>query len=276
MDEMQELKKQIDGLKQRVNFLEETINIIADISTSEIMSNYLRERKHTLALTRLINETSSDVIIDEEKQKEAIETITREKGKVDARLTATIAVSNSQENDSDSAVEKLFAYDLVDEGIEIQGFNGFEVSTLVVPAEIEGIPVIGIGEDAFKHLNMVEVELPDSIRYIKARAFWGCKKISKIVLPPKLKRIDMCAFDATDIKLIVIPESVDTIAFDAFFMANVNKMVFLGSTTKFVKSLFNTYAITRETEVFCLAGSMIQKQARGWGVIVKPLSAFHE
>ena len=68
-------------------------------------------------------------------------------------------------------------------GIVIQSYAGAE-QTVVVPEEIDGIPVIGIDTGAFDGITrMKELILPRTIQFIRDGAFVGCTSLTKLVYP---------------------------------------------------------------------------------------------
>ena len=93
-----------------------------------------------------------------------------------------------------------------------------EDEIIVIPAEYEGMPVIGIGDHAFHMRNTVKkVYMPDSITFISVRAFAMCDELEYIRLSDSLITIGEGAFDScTSLKSINIPYSVVTICDGAF------------------------------------------------------------
>ena len=68
------------------------------------------------------------------------------------------------------------------EYIEITGYEG-QVQELVVPGEIEGLPVEAIGNHAFSGRQDIRtVWLPESIKTLYGFAFHNCKSLRKITL----------------------------------------------------------------------------------------------
>lgn len=74
-----------------------------------------------------------------------------------------------------------------------EGLTGGE--SLVIPDEIDGIPVKGIRGDVFNSTNLVSVTLPNSIDTLRGHAFEGCEDLMEINLPKNLKYIGGHAFD---------------------------------------------------------------------------------
>ena len=54
-------------------------------------------------------------------------------------------------------------------------------STLVIPSTVEGMTVIEVGPNAFMgNETLVSIDLPDTIQYIRARAFMGCTNLREM------------------------------------------------------------------------------------------------
>lgn len=135
------------------------------------------------------------------------------------------------------------------QGIIIVACNG--ISTLIIPDNIEGIPVIEIAENAFSEKNIIppehleevtysqqqycfiewqkdikiektsvlqKVVLPDSIQKIGKSAFSHCSALTQIDLPQYIKTIpEQCFSHCIALKEIRIPEYVTNIQKYAFY-----------------------------------------------------------
>lgn len=104
---------------------------------------------------------------------------------------------------------------------EITGYvrTGTDQVDIEIPAEIDGRDVIGIADDAFKsHAAYIKsVKLPETITYIGAHAFYGCKYITSITLPAAVTSIGNGAFeDCIALETIVLSENLVTIGNGAF------------------------------------------------------------
>ena len=66
---------------------------------------------------------------------------------------------------------------------------------IVIPAVYEGLPVTGIGAQAFYGCsNLVSVKIPDSVTYIGESAFRGCSKLESMTIPAGVTSIGTYAF----------------------------------------------------------------------------------
>ena len=89
---------------------------------------------------------------------------------------------------------------------------------IVVPNNIQGIPVTAVASSAFEgNKSIVYVKLPESITEIGSSAFAGCTSLKAVNLPLKLTVIKDNTFAAcTSLVGVNIPDSVKTVEMFAF------------------------------------------------------------
>jgi hypothetical protein len=75
-------------------------------------------------------------------------------------VTSSFALSNTE-----------FTYNIIDGGIEVTGCVGSCLSDLIIPAEIDGYSVVGVGDWAFDGIGLTSVSIPDSVTIIDEFAF---------------------------------------------------------------------------------------------------------
>ncbi|MBQ4486608.1 MAG: leucine-rich repeat protein [Oscillospiraceae bacterium] len=92
--------------------------------------------------------------------------------------------------------------------IEITGCDENTVE-LIIPAEIDGLPVTRIKNWAFAFSeNMTSVVMPESIVYTGMDSFASCKNLSSVTLPDSLEEIMIGTFsDCSSLKSIKLPAS---------------------------------------------------------------------
>ena len=110
--------------------------------------------------------------------------------------------------------------------IEIIGYTG-DLSTVTIPYYIDGVPVVGIGNEAFlSNVNLKAIHLPSSLKKIGYKAFSGCYNLTSITLPENLQVIGEGAFYSCGFTEIFIPKSVTVIEESALsYCANLSKLV---------------------------------------------------
>ncbi len=90
----------------------------------------------------------------------------------------------------------------------VTGIGTVTDSALVVPSEYNGLPVVAVGDGAFRNLrNITSVVLPDSVLVIGKDAFFGCRGITSLTLGEDLVFLGDLAFSGcnaiTDARLPV-------------------------------------------------------------------------
>lgn len=103
-------------------------------------------------------------------------------------------------------------------GLLVTGTTVFETRRIVIPSEVNGVPVIGIDEGAFEDNDrLVEIVFPDTLKSIEANAFFSCDSLSKVTLPDSLEYIgDEAFFGCTELKEVTLGESTRYIGNGAF------------------------------------------------------------
>ncbi|MDE7253479.1 MAG: leucine-rich repeat domain-containing protein [Acetatifactor sp.] len=89
---------------------------------------------------------------------------------------------------------------------------------IIIPAEIDGMPVAGIAENAFLNRNDIEqVTIRSGVRYVGEYAFAGCEMLKAVTLEDGLQYIGKGAFSSDGaLEEILIPDSVAFVGENAF------------------------------------------------------------
>ena len=117
-----------------------------------------------------------------------------------------------------------FVYTPYEDHVEITDYTG-GATEVVIPSEIEGLPVTTIGERAFIYRNepfdicgkITSVDIPDSVTTIADNAFWGCRRLTHIKMTNRVSYIGEFAFNACDnLTSIDLPDSLTSISNGTF------------------------------------------------------------
>ena len=100
---------------------------------------------------------------------------------------------NNFNSSSAPAIGNTSDYEIADLGngtIEIKKFVGFDQADTVIPIEINGKRVVGIGNGAFQQCKGIkQLIIPEGIEYVEDGAFADCSNLMKIILPSTLRRL---------------------------------------------------------------------------------------
>lgn len=94
---------------------------------------------------------------------------------------------------TDATDNSAFTYVNHGDSIEITGFDN-SVSDVVIPSEIEGLPVTAISVGAFYLSAITSIEIPNTVTSIGEMAFLGCTSLKSVKLSTGVAKIDKNAF----------------------------------------------------------------------------------
>ncbi len=100
----------------------------------------------------------------------------------------------TEASEETTAAPSAFLHRIRNGGVEITGYMG-EAAVIDVPEKIEGLPVLWIGEGAFRSCKAEAVILPQGVQEIGWFAFSGCYRLAEVTLPASVVAIGYGAFD---------------------------------------------------------------------------------
>ena len=98
-------------------------------------------------------------------------------------------------------------------------YNYIGITSVIIPSEIEGLPVTSIGDNAFYLCtSLTDITIPNSVTYIDDNAFEYCTSLTDMIIPDSnVTSIgDQAFFWCTALTNITIPDSVTSIGDSAF------------------------------------------------------------
>lgn len=108
-------------------------------------------------------------------------------------------------------------YEIHKDHVEITGYTG-DATEIVIPTEIEGLPVTSISDSAFYGCtSLTSINIPDSVSMIGRFAFKDCTSLTNIGIMDSVLEIGSCAFyGCSNLSSITIPDSVISIGDSVF------------------------------------------------------------
>ena len=224
------VKSQPIEAKEKV--LEETLETLKSMQMSDQMAEFIRKKERTLKMTSLINSVSEKPAFDFRKEEASITHLKDAKKSIDDQIKQALRQAGTFSDDYPDD-PRYFNYEVengtttsssgirqeknqvltkfIGKGLRITAYNGFETDRVIIPNEIDGQPVISIGEKVFLNSTISEVVLPKSIKAILGRAFSGCKNLKHIDLPETLEYLGSLCFAESSISEMRFPNSMKTI-----------------------------------------------------------------
>lgn len=100
----------------------------------------------------------------------------------------------SAEDDTTTFTDNTLTYTKVYGGVEVSDCEK-SVSTLTIPQEIDGFPILGIADEAFLNCGgLTSLTINAKLKSIGNYAFSGCSALKEITFPDSLETIGDCAF----------------------------------------------------------------------------------
>jgi hypothetical protein len=122
-------------------------------------------------------------------------------------------------------------------GIHISGCANNCQADIVIPEELDGFVVTGIGDSAFLDQDISSITLPESVTSIGWEAFAN-NGINSLNLPGSLQFINDYAFENNQIDLLTFPPSIVSIGFGAFRNNSLDSVLFSDGITTIGQDAF--------------------------------------
>jgi len=98
-------------------------------------------------------------------------------------------------------------YDLWRNAYYVVGYDGIAEGELVIPAEYNGKPVLGISSQAFLEHKLTSLIISEGITTISGQAFYG-NQLTNVSFPDSLVSIGASAFINNNLTDVVFPRHV--------------------------------------------------------------------
>ena len=218
---------------------------------------------------------------------------------VDEVITANVTVTV---HPRDPSYKLEFTLNAQGDGYIVTGLGEETDKYIVIPDNYNNLPVVEIGEGAFKYLNdnpLYGIEIPGSVKKIGTnaldssgiesialseglveigdRGLWG-NPLAELNLPSTLRKIGNYSLAGCDIKRLVIPEGVTYIGDEAFSSSTLEELV-IGSYARLseraIAGCRNLRSVTIKNSSYRVEGNCIidvsaKKIIGGYGEIEIP------
>ena len=147
------------------------------------------------------------------------------------------------------SIDSDFEYKKTDDGtgIIITKFVG-EIDNFMIQEEIDGLPIVEIGDDAFEASDVTDVAIPSTVKKIDKDGFYNCTKLENVCFSEGLEEIGQDAFGQTALTEIDLPESLTTLGGGCFANTKLKK-VYIPKNTENIYTTSFTYSEVEEFEV---------------------------
>lgn len=120
----------------------------------------------------------------------------------------------------------VFKYSLDNNQVIITGFADEDLQDIIVPNEIAGYPVTGIGDTAFFMKHIKSVSFPDTLTDIGSNAFLS-NELTKVIIPNSVKMIGDYAFaNNNDLAEVVISNGDISLGEGVFFGCSPDLIIY--------------------------------------------------
>ncbi len=147
------------------------------------------------------------------------------------------------------SIDEDFEYKKTDDGtgIIITKFVG-DIDEFMIQEEIEGLPIVEIGEDAFEASDVVDVAIPSTVKKIDTDGFYNCTKLKNVYFSEGLEEIGQDAFNRTALTEVDLPDTLTTLGGGCFAYTKLKKVYIPKNTASIYSSSF-AYSEVEEFEV---------------------------
>ncbi len=143
--------------------------------------------------------------------------------------------------ESEEFTEGYYTYEVENDEATIISCDKSISGDVVIPSELGGYPVVGIGDSTFEHcIDLTSIIIPDGVASIGSCAFGDCTSLNSVEFSKDLSIIDKRAFsNCKNLQDLYIPEGVETICGQAFeYCKNLKSVYIPSSVTSMSGSVF--------------------------------------
>lgn len=175
---------------------------------------------------------------------------------------------------ADKTYNNITYFVTYDKTVTVTGYvSGTTFGTdIVIPSEIQEMPVTAIEEKAFYGKSITSISIPDSVSFIGDSAFYMCNGLQKIIIPEAVTSIGKQTFCNSGLITVTIPDSVTSIGDSAFFGCKLTAVTIPDSVTSIGSRAFSMCkleAVTIPESVTAIKADAFQSNKDLSTVIIK-------
>ena len=178
-------------------------------------------------------------------------------------LLAVLAMCVLPAAAADGVGAEDYLYSASGGNITLTKYFGEDESEIIIPAEIDGMPVTKIGEKCFEdHEEIERVILPDTLKVIDYRAFYGCSNLADMNMPETLEKTGGWVFAHTGFESFIFPEGFTSLGYGAFYGSDNLKTVILPEGVTSIGE--NTFRMCPKLESVTIPSAEIEINIKGF------------
>lgn len=153
--------------------------------------------------------------------------ITASAGSVSASCTVTV---------TENTDTYYYMISLQDGGVIITGCDG--LTSLNIPAKLEGLPVVGIDESAFSwNTAITDVRIPNCVKRIGSNAFYGCANLQSVSIGSGAEELGWSIFqDCTGLTDVTVSDGLETIGQSMFSGCTALRQISLPASVDLIEA----------------------------------------
>lgn len=134
-------------------------------------------------------------------------------------------------------------------------------TSLVVGGEVDGSPLHVLGRHSCQNTTLTSVLIEEPVRTIATSAFYLCRDLKHVGLPPSLRVIARSAFNSCiSLQQLSIPEGVTTISNRAFYNCRSLKSLWIPATVQTIEA--EAFKFCPNLTIACPEGSFAERFCR--------------
>jgi len=129
--------------------------------------------------------------------------------------------------------------------VTITGYTGTE-KNLTIPGTANGMPIVAIGNEAFRGKGLISITIPASVTNIGDSAFSN-NQLTSVTISNSVTTIGGSAFSNNQLTSVTVPDSVTTIGGSAFSSNRLTNVTIGNSVTSIGDYAFSNNQLTSVT-----------------------------